>query len=192
MTVAGNHTFCQTVVGNHIFCHDGSGKSYIVRRSWEIIYSVMTVAGNHTFCQTVVGNHTFCQDGRGKSYILSRRSWEIIQSVRRSWEIIQSVNSTILCHCMTYFSNTARHLLVASFKTSLNSNSHTSLNIPNTTDSNWIISHAQNTIALQPNVFLTGINGSLVTTKGRSPFSSANHCQGHVQTPESLHVVSVK
>jgi hypothetical protein len=145
--VVGNHTFCQTVVGNHTFCQDGRGKSYILsRRSWEIIHSV----------KTVVGNHKFCQDGRGKSYILSRRSWEIIHSVK----------STILCHCMTYFSNTARHLLVVSFITSLNSNLYTVISIQNTKENNCIISHAQNTTALQPNVSLTGIMGRWSQPRG--------------------------
>jgi hypothetical protein len=55
---------------------------------------------------------------------------------------------------MTYFSNTARHLLVVSFLTSLKSSLYTALSIQNTTENNCIISHAQNTTTLQPNVFL--------------------------------------
>jgi len=39
-------------------------------------------------------------------------------------------------------------------------------------------------------MFLTGIHLLLVTSKGRSAFRSANHCQGQLQTPQSLSVAS--
>jgi hypothetical protein len=43
-------------------------------------------------------------------------------------------------------------------------------------------------IAPQPNVFSTGIlvQRSLFTSKGRSAFPCANHCQGQLQTPQPL------
>jgi len=47
-------------------------------------------------------------------------------------------------------------------------------------------SHAQNTTALQPNVYLTGIQLLLVKKKGRAPFASAHHCQVKLQTSESV------
>jgi len=47
-------------------------------------------------------------------------------------------------------------------------------------------SHAQNTTALQPNVYLTGIEWLLVKKKGRAPVASAHHCQVKLQTSESV------
>jgi len=52
-----------------------------------------------------------------------------------------------------------------------------------------MISHAQNTTALQPNGFLTGIHPLLVTCKGRQAFRRARHCQGQLQTPQSVTAV---
>jgi hypothetical protein len=52
---------------------------------------------------------------------------------------------------------------------------------------NCIISHAQNTTALnQLNLILTGLYQLLVTNKGGSTFHRANHCQGQLQTPQSV------
>jgi len=48
-----------------------------------------------------------------------------------------------------------------------------------------IISHTQNTTALQPNVFVTGIHLLLATNKRQSAFASANLCQGQLQTSQS-------
>jgi len=63
---------------------------------------------------------------------------------------------------------------------------------------NCIVSHAQNTAALYPNVFLTGIYRLLLTSKGRPAFHSANHLprstanlQSHYLCPLSLQIVSV-
>ena len=58
----------------------------------------------------------------------------------------------------------------------------------NTTQNNCISSHAQNTTALQADVFFTGIHRLLVTNKERSAFPSADHCQGQLQTRQSLSV----
>jgi hypothetical protein len=52
--------------------------------------------------------------------------------------------------------------------------------------SNCVISSAQNTTALQLNVFLNVINQLLVTNKGVVVFRSANIYQGQLQTPQSL------
>jgi hypothetical protein len=78
-----------------------------------------------------------------------------------------------------------RHFLGDSFITSMKSNSCRALTTQKIT---LIISHAQNTTAVQPNVFLTGKHWSRVTGKGGSAFHSANACQGQLQTPQSLSV----
>jgi hypothetical protein len=83
-----------------------------------------------------------------------------------------------------------RYLLDVSFITSLKSNLCTALTTRNTTENITVfISHAQNTTALQPNLFLTGIHQLLVTNKGPSPFLSAKNCQGQLQTPQSVSVI---
>jgi hypothetical protein len=82
--------------------------------------------------------------------------------------------------------STDRLLLGVSFITSFKSNLCTALTTQNTTESNCIISHAHNTTALQPNVFLTE-NNRFVTNTGRSPFFSAN-CQGQLQASQSVSV----
>ena len=51
---------------------------------------------------------------------------------------------------------------------------------------NYIISHGQNRTAIRCNVFLTVIHRLLVANWERSPFPSANHCQGQLQTPQSV------
>jgi len=38
--------------------------------------------------------------------------------------------------------------------------------------------------SLQPNVFVTGVHRLLVTRNGRSVFSSVNHSQGYLRTPQ--------
>jgi hypothetical protein len=38
---------------------------------------------------------------------------------------------------------------------------------------------------------LTGMHQLLVTNKGQAPFPSADHCQGQLQTPQSLAVYTV-
>ena len=86
--------------------------------------------------------------------------------------------------------STGRHLLSVSFITSPKSNLCAALTTQNTTESNCIISHAQNTTALQLNIFLSGIYRLLIRSKGPSAFPSANNCQGQPQTPESLSVIT--
>lgn len=51
------------------------------------------------------------------------------------------------------------------------------------------MSHAQNTIAFRPNIFLTEIKWLLITNKGRSAFPSKDNYQGQLHTPRlvSLH-----
>ena len=53
------------------------------------------------------------------------------------------------------------------------------------------MSHAQNTTALELNVFLTGIHRLPITSKGRSLFLSADHFQGQLQTPQSLSLLRI-
>jgi hypothetical protein len=49
-------------------------------------------------------------------------------------------------------------------------------------------SHAQNTTALQSNVYLTGIQRLLVKNKGRAPFPCAHNCQIKLHTSQSVSV----
>jgi hypothetical protein len=49
-------------------------------------------------------------------------------------------------------------------------------------------SHAQNTTELQPKVFFNWNTSVTGHRKGQSAFPSANHCQGQLQTPQSLTV----
>jgi hypothetical protein len=88
-----------------------------------------------------------------------------------------------------------RHLLIYNFgNTSYRCNAAvmgritdlcTLQNTMNTTERNCIISHAQTTTALWPNVFLNVIHRLVVTKMGRWVLSSANDCQGQLQTLES-------
>jgi hypothetical protein len=66
--------------------------------------------------------------------------------------------------------SSACHLLAVSFITSLKYYLCTALTTQNTTENNCIISHVQNTTALQPILFLTGIHRLFVTKKGQSDF----------------------
>jgi hypothetical protein len=59
----------------------------------------------------------------------------------------------------------------------------------NTPENKCSNSQAQDTIALQTNVFLTTAHRLLATNWGRSAFSSANKIQGQLQTPQSVCVV---
>jgi hypothetical protein len=81
-----------------------------------------------------------------------------------------------------------RHLLRVAFLTSLKPDLCIAVTTHDTTVNSSIILHAQNTTALQLNVFLTGEHRLLVTSQGWLAFSSANHCQGQMHTPRSLAV----
>jgi len=59
----------------------------------------------------------------------------------------------------------------------------TTLTTWNTRVNNCIISHAQNTTALQPNILVTAQKQGTVT------FSRAHHCQGQLQTPVSIYFI---
>jgi hypothetical protein len=74
------------------------------------------------------------------------------------------------------------------FMTSLTANLCKALPSQNTTENNFIISEAQNTTVLQPNVFLTETHCVLVTNNGQSSFPSPNHFQGQIKTPQSVTV----
>ena len=56
---------------------------------------------------------------------------------------------------------------------------------------NFIVLHAQNTTALQPKLFLTGLHQLLVTSKGRSILPSPNHCQGQLKIRQSVSIFSL-
>jgi hypothetical protein len=81
-----------------------------------------------------------------------------------------------------------RYLLRISFVTNPKSSLCTALTTQNTTENNSIILQAQNAIALQLSLFLTGIYQLLDTNKRRSALPSENNCQGRLQTPQSLTV----
>jgi hypothetical protein len=66
------------------------------------------------------------------------------------------------------------HLLGISFMTSLKSNLHAALTIQNAAENICFILQAQNGIAFQLNVFLTGIQRSVVTISSLSAFPSTN------------------
>jgi hypothetical protein len=70
--------------------------------------------------------------------------------------------------------------------TKLNPNFCAVLSTLDTTEHNYVISHAQNATPFQPTVFLIETHGILVTNKGDSAFCSSNHCQGQLLTPKSV------
>jgi hypothetical protein len=79
------------------------------------------------------------------------------------WQNIQILPKTcvsITVHCMTYFPPPPPPLNKPKDKFMHSSNTQ------NTTESNCIISHAQNRTALRPNVFLTAIYRLMVTSQG--------------------------
>jgi hypothetical protein len=92
------------------------------------------------------------------------------------------------CHCMAFFywSLFVRCFVYNKPKVKFMHSSKTQY-----TTKNYIISHAQNTTALHPNVFLTEVHVHrlLVTKTGASAFPSSNNCQGQLQTPQSVSVV---
>jgi len=72
------------------------------------------------------------------------------------------------------------------FIASVNSNLSTALTAQNTAENSCILSYTQNVTALQPSLFLTGIHLLLVASKGLPSFPNTNHCQGQLQTPQSV------
>jgi hypothetical protein len=72
--------------------------------------------------------------------------------------------------------STGWRLLGVPFVTVLKSNLCTAVTTQNTTENNCTMSQEQNTTALQPDVFSTGVHRLLVTNTGPSGFSSANCC----------------
>ena len=84
------------------------------------------------------------------------------------------------------FISTSRHLLGVSFVRSLKPNLCTAQTTQNTTQNNCIISNAQNTTALQPNVYLAANHRLLVTNKGQSACRKAHNCHRQLLTPQSV------
>ena len=99
------------------------------------------------------------------------------------------VKNISLYHSMTF--PLLDILLDVSLITSLKPNLCTTVTKQNTVENKFIVSHAQNATALRTNVFLTGIRRLLVTNTGRSAFHRANHCQGQLQTPQSVTAVTL-
>jgi hypothetical protein len=68
-----------------------------------------------------------------------------------------------------------------------------SLTVPTTqytTKDNRNISLTKNMIDLQPNVCLPGTLRLVVTNKGQLAFPRANHCQGQLQTPQPITIIT--
>jgi len=86
-----------------------------------------------------------------------------------------------------YILPTGGHLLGFSFITSLKSTLYTSLTTQNSTGNNCVISHAQNTTAFHPNVFVTGIYHLLLESKEQLNFPNSDYFQGQLQTPQLLY-----
>ena len=84
-----------------------------------------------------------------------------------------------------------RYLLRGLFKLSLKSNVHTALTRQNNTEIWCINSHAQDTTALQPNVFLTGLHRLLVTNKRLSTSFTSNYCHDQLQGTRPLSLGSL-
>jgi hypothetical protein len=101
----------------------------------------------------------------------------IIRETKRGWNKRS---------CQKYESPSLHHVICLSFITSLKSNLRTAQTTYNTTENNCIILHAQNVTTFQPNVFLSRVHRLLVTNSRRSPFPSANRCQGQLQTTQSF------
>jgi hypothetical protein len=72
--------------------------------------------------------------------------------------------------------------------TGLESNLRTAVTTQNTTECNFISSHAQNTTERQTNIFLSWVNRLLFQNMGGAVFPSPNNCQGQLKTPQSLFV----
>jgi hypothetical protein len=126
-----------------------------------------TVSLGHLACTAWVESLSTRYNGRGKLY--------------RSCQKHHSLSLHDLLH-------TGRHLLRASFITSLKSHLCTPVTTYNTTQSNCIISHAQNTTAFQSNVFLSVMYGLVAKSKEHSASPNSNHYQGQLQTPQSVTV----
>ena len=122
---------------------------------------------------------------------LTRTTW--VESLHicdyRRGTLINFVKGTSLNKNMSFFSPIGRHLLSFSFLRSLKSNLYTDLTVWNIAENNCVISHAQNTTAFQPNVFLTGIHPLPATNNGRSAFPSTNNYQGQLQTSQSISIL---
>jgi len=88
------------------------------------------------------------------------------------------------------FLSTGHRLLVVSFITSLKWNVCTALTTWSTAVNNCIILHAQDTPALETDVFWTGIRQSPFTSEGQSIFRNAGHCQGQIKTSQSLSLLN--
>ena len=81
------------------------------------------------------------------------------------------------------------HTAVILFITIIKSILCTPLTKCDTTDHNSTTSYAQNTTAIQPTVYCAGIHRLLVVNTGLSASTSANNCQGQLQTPQSVSVL---
>jgi len=60
-----------------------------------------------------------------------------------------------------------------------------------TTKEDRNLSLAKNMTDLQPNVYLPGTLQLVVTNKGQSAFPRANHCQGQLQTPQPIPIITI-
>jgi hypothetical protein len=114
-------------------------------------------------CTAWVVSLNTCDDGPGKTY----RSFQKHEPL-----LLPDVISFYWLLCIRCF-----------VCNSLKAHLCTALTTQNTTTNNCIILHAQNTTALKPNVFLTGI-ASVIGHKQRTV-----PCQGQLQTPQSVTII---
>jgi len=80
-------------------------------------------------------------------------------------------HGSLSLHCLP---STGRLMLHVSLTTSLKPRLRTAQTTQNTIENNCTISQAQNTTALQPNVFLTGIHRLMVRDNRRPAFPTVN------------------
>lgn len=89
------------------------------------------------------------------------------------WKIYRSCQKYVSLS-LHYLPSTGRLMLHVSLVTSLKPRLRTALTTQNTIENNCTVSQVQNTTALQPNIFLTGIHRLLVTDNRRPTFPTAN------------------
>jgi hypothetical protein len=145
--------------------------------------------GTHTLCGQ---NAKICCCNRWPMYCLllmrlqlAGTAWVEIPNISddgRGEKHTDPVKNMSLYHYMTFF----RMVACVSFITGLKSNLCDNRTTENTTESNFIVSHARKTTVLQSNIILNWIHRWLVRNKSLSAFPSAHNYQGQLLTPRSV------
>lgn len=129
------------------------------------VHRHLTTTGKHEKKQRATGRGNIARyednERRNENYYDTQKQWcpllnrmQLVCTATTVGENVQTLSNVWVCHCLTQAEVKFTH------------SSTTYKNI-------CIISDAQNTTALQPNVFLTRIHCLLVTNTGRSPFPCA-------------------